>query len=88
MPVCDVCGNDYAQVFQVIAANGKKFTFDSLECAAHKIAPTCAHCQCRVLGHGIEAGQKIYCCANCARHAQAHGTHSAKKETDTVAASS
>lgn len=73
MPTCDVCGNDYAKAFQVTNAEGKKFTFDSLECAAHKIAPTCGHCKCRILGHGIEAPTGIYCCASCARHAGASG---------------
>jgi cytochrome P450 len=43
-------------------------TFDSFECAIHAMAPRCAHCDCRVVGHGIEAGNKIYCCAHCAKH--------------------
>jgi len=73
MPVCDVCGNDYARSFQVTTADGSRFTFDSLECAAHKIAPVCAHCDCRILGHGIEAPGALYCCANCARHAGTSG---------------
>ncbi|HEU5297119.1 MAG TPA: hypothetical protein VFU71_20225 [Burkholderiaceae bacterium] len=66
MPRCDSCGNDYAATFQVIAANGQRFTFDCLECAAYKLAPACAHCGCRILGHGIEAGASMYCCAHCA----------------------
>lgn len=68
MPVCDVCGNDYARAFQVLTADGGRFTFDSLECAAHRIAPLCTHCSCRVLGHGIETATGVYCCAHCARH--------------------
>jgi hypothetical protein len=68
MAICDVCGNDYARAFQVTDAAGRKFTFDSLECAAHRIAPTCGHCNCRILGHGIETPDAFYCCANCARH--------------------
>ncbi len=67
MAKCDVCGNDYPKSFQVIA-RGATYTFDSFECAIHKLAPTCAHCECRVIGHGVEAGDKVYCCANCARH--------------------
>jgi hypothetical protein len=73
MPVCDVCGNDYANAFQVITSNGARFTFDSLECAAHRIAPLCAHCGCRVLGHGIETPKGIYCCANCTRQVGSSG---------------
>jgi hypothetical protein len=25
------------------------------------------HCGCRILGHGIEAHGKLFCCAHCAR---------------------
>lgn len=73
MAVCDVCGNDYANAFRVLAADGRQFTFDSFECAVHKIAPMCRHCQCRVLGHGIQDGEAVYCCAHCARQAGAGG---------------
>lgn len=66
MAKCDVCGNDYHLSFEVIA-QGKKYTFDSFECAIHKLAPECAHCGCRIIGHGIEAKDAFYCCANCAR---------------------
>jgi DNA end-binding protein Ku len=33
----------------------------------YKLAPSCAHCGCRILGHGIQADTAIYCCAHCAR---------------------
>jgi hypothetical protein len=72
MARCDICGNDYAGAFQVIAANGQRFTFDSFECAAFKLAPACAHCGCRILGHGIEDGVSMYCCAHCAHASGAH----------------
>jgi hypothetical protein len=67
MAVCDVCGNDYDKSFEV-RMGGRTHTFDSFECAIHKVAPVCAHCSCKIVGHGIEGGGKIYCCANCARH--------------------
>jgi hypothetical protein len=67
MPRCDVCGNDYDKSFEVRMA-GQTHTFDSFECAIHKLAPQCAHCHCRIIGHGVEAGGTMYCCANCARH--------------------
>jgi hypothetical protein len=63
---CDVCGNDYDKAFQVVM-NGQSKTFDSFECAIHALAPVCAHCQCRVLGHGVEADGVIFCCAHCAQ---------------------
>jgi hypothetical protein len=72
MATCEVCGNDYDKSFQVVA-QGKSHTFDSFECAIHRLAPTCAHCDCRIMGHGVEVGGKMYCCANCARHSGAKG---------------
>jgi hypothetical protein len=67
MPQCEVCGNDYERAFDVVM-DGKRHTFDSFECAIHRLAPACAHCGCRVIGHGIERGDQIFCCASCARH--------------------
>jgi hypothetical protein len=67
MTRCDTCGNDYANSFAVTTASGENYTFDSIECAAQAVAPACGHCGCRILGHGIEAADGIYCCANCAR---------------------
>ena len=65
MAVCDVCGNDYDKAFQVRMGEEER-TFDSFECAIHALAPTCSHCSCRIVGHGVEAGGQIYCCAHCA----------------------
>lgn len=65
MAICDTCGNNYDKAFQVTQA-GKTMTFDSFECAIAAMAPHCAHCDCRVIGHGVEAGDEIYCCAHCA----------------------
>lgn len=66
MGTCDSCGNLYDKAFQLIYG-GKKYTFDSFECAIHKLAPHCAHCDCEILGHGVEANGKFYCCAHCSR---------------------
>jgi hypothetical protein len=65
MAQCEVCGNDYDKSFQIIMKD-KSRTFDSFECAIHALAPTCSHCQCRVIGHGVEQGNRIFCCAHCA----------------------
>lgn len=67
MARCDVCGNEYDKAFTITSADGTSRTFDSFECAIHAVAPTCAHCGCKVIGHGVEADGKIYCCAHCAR---------------------
>ncbi len=65
MAKCDVCGNDYDKTFQVIYRD-RTYTFDAFECAIHALAPTCAHCGCRVIGHGIESSGSFFCCASCA----------------------
>ncbi len=65
MAVCEVCGNDYDKAFEVRRA-GEAHVFDSFECAIQALAPTCEHCGCRVIGHGIEAEGRFFCCAHCA----------------------
>jgi hypothetical protein len=70
---CDSCGNDYDKAFQVTKA-GKSYTFDSFECAIHKLAPTCGHCGMRIIGHGLEAGDgRMFCCDHCAEGAGVKG---------------
>ena len=54
MTTCDTCGNDYDKTFTVTRGDVSG-TFDSFECAAQAMAPQCAHCGCRILGHGVEA---------------------------------
>ncbi len=71
MPTCEVCGNDYDKAFQVIKGDATH-TFDSFECAIHALAPVCSHCQCRIVGHGMEANGVFFCCAHCAEHAGLH----------------
>jgi len=68
MAKCETCGNDYGGAFTV-RMNGEQHTFDSFECAIEKLAPRCASCGCRVIGHGAEADGKTFCCAHCARKA-------------------
>ncbi|WP_378742703.1 hypothetical protein [Nocardia brasiliensis] len=68
MATCDTCGNEYDKTFTV-TRDGISSTFDSFECAVSALAPDCAHCGCRILGHGIEAEHHIFCCAHCARKA-------------------
>jgi hypothetical protein len=72
MAVCEVCGNDYDKSFEVSRA-GEMHTFDSFECAIEALAPRCAHCNCRIIGHGVESGNSIFCCANCASQEGASG---------------
>jgi hypothetical protein len=73
MAVCEVCGNEYDKTIEVSVAGDSPRVFDSFECAIHALAPTCAHCECRVIGHGVEASDGIYCCVHCARATGAEG---------------
>lgn len=66
MAVCELCGNDYDKAFQV-TVGGESHTFDSFECAIHVLAPTCDHCGCKIVGHGVEADGTFFCCAHCAK---------------------
>lgn len=62
---CENCGNEYDKAFQ-IHLGGQEHTFDSFECAINKLAPTCAACGTRIIGHGMESRGQMFCCANCA----------------------
>jgi len=68
METCEVCANDYDKAFTV-TMSGRAHTFDSFECAIQALAPACAHCGCKVIGHGVERAGTFYCCARCAKHA-------------------
>jgi len=65
MARCHTCGNDYDKTMDV-SYEGSSYTFDSFECAIHALAPECAHCGCRVIGHGTEQDGAIFCCGHCA----------------------
>jgi hypothetical protein len=65
---CDTCGNTYDKAFRVTTHDGQVLAFDSFECAIHRLAPRCAHCDCRVIGHGVQGdGQQVFCCDHCAQ---------------------
>jgi Rieske Fe-S protein len=70
--VCEVCGNEYDKSFQVIT-RGTTHTFDSFECAIQALAPTCKHCGCRVIGHGLEQEGRMFCCGHCASQSGVEG---------------
>lgn len=69
---CEVCGNEYDKVFEV-HMDGKAHVFDCLECAIEALAPRCANCGCRIVGHGMEAEGTFYCSAHCARRDGVYG---------------
>ena len=73
MATCEVCGNEYDKPIEVSVGGETAHRFDSFECAIHALAPTCGHCGCRVIGHGVEAEGAVFCCAHCASEAGAEG---------------
>jgi Rieske Fe-S protein len=74
MAICEVCGNDYDKGFELkLPGEARPRVFDSFECAIHAVAPSCSHCGCRVIGHGVESNGSIFCCAHCAAMAGVEG---------------
>jgi Rieske Fe-S protein len=73
MATCDVCGNEYDKALTIDAPGRGSGTFDSFECAIHALAPQCAHCGCRIIGHGVEAEGTMFCCAHYARESGQEG---------------
>ena len=67
---CDVCGNHYENSFTVTLGD-ESYVFDCFECAIHALAPSCGHCGCKVIGHGVSREGEIFCCDHCARVALA-----------------
>lgn len=66
---CATCGNFYDKAFSVTLHDGASSMFDSIECAADWLAPSCSACGVRILGHGVESDDGIFCCAHCADRA-------------------
>lgn len=62
---CENCGNMYDKPLKIMTDEETRY-FDSFECAINIMAPRCAHCETRIIGHGVEESGKIYCCAHCA----------------------
>ena len=71
MGICAHCGNDNDKSFEIVM-KGERHTFDSFECAIHRLAPRCAHCECRIIGHGVEKSGTFYCCVHCAEQSGVH----------------
>jgi hypothetical protein len=56
---CETCGNEYERTFEVVM-NGVSHSFDSFECAIERLAPRCARCGVRVVGHGVENARAVH----------------------------
>jgi hypothetical protein len=66
MAVCELCGSDYDTALEMTF-------FDCFECAIAALAPTCAHCGCRIIGQGVEVPEGMFCSAHCAKQVAGAG---------------
>jgi hypothetical protein len=73
MQPCEVCGNVYDKPIRIETHDGSRHVFDSFECAIHALAPNCAHCGVRIVGHGLEGNGQMFCCDHCAEAAGVEG---------------
>lgn len=62
---CESCGNDYDKPL-IIEYRGQEHVYDCFECAIAGLAPVCTNCGIRVIGHGTESNNEIFCSAHCA----------------------
>jgi hypothetical protein len=69
---CERCGNHYDKAFTV-TMDGQSHMFDCFECAINALAPRCAHCNCMIIGHGVESRDRYFCCAHCAHASGVEG---------------
>jgi len=69
---CQHCGNEYDKSFDIVQ-DGESHTFDSFECAIATMAPRCEHCGVAIIGHGMEAEGRMFCCDHCAEKAGVQG---------------
>lgn len=68
MGLCEICGNTYKNTIEIkLSKDGSTHIFDSFECAIQALAPLCNHCGVRMLGHGVEVAEELFCSAHCAR---------------------
>lgn len=79
MAVCVTCGTDCDQAFTV-NWNGRRATFDCIECMATMVAAMCRHCGCRILGHPVRIDDRRYCCDHCAKAGETGAEPSASSE--------
>jgi len=67
MDCCVVCGHSSDLCFTVVTANGRRYVLDSLECAIDRLAPRCASCGVRIIGHATVVGTSLFCGVHCSR---------------------
>lgn len=65
MTICNVCGNEYNQSFELHSEHEIQ-VFDRFECAFYTVTPMCACCKGKINENGIEIGGVFFCCIHCA----------------------
>ena len=78
---CEVCGQQSEDGFEVVRHVGKH-TFDTFECAIYAMAPVCAHCSVRVIGHPVKEDDHTFCCAHCADAGPSQSASDSQAESD------
>ena len=78
---CEVCGNESEDAFEVVRHVGKH-TFDTFECAIYAMAPLCANCDVRVIGHPVKEDDHTFCCAHCAEAGPSERAASGEEEEE------
>lgn len=67
MSRCIVCGANSDRIFTLTTRDGEHYTFDCFECAIDRMAPRCAYCGLRIIGHGISSSGSFFCSPHCAQ---------------------
>jgi hypothetical protein len=69
MAICETCGKDSRDAFQVSMGGGTAHIFDTCECAIKALAPKCAQCGGRIAGESAHPNATVFCSAKCAASA-------------------
>lgn len=50
MKSCEACGNNYEHMIEIkLEGDEEGHWFDCFQCAIHKLAPNCKHCQIKIV---------------------------------------
>lgn len=64
---CVVCGHETPLSFTVSTGDGHSLVFDSFECAIDRLAPRCASCGIRIIGHVTVSDGSLFCGVHCSQ---------------------
>jgi hypothetical protein len=64
MRKCVTCGNEYDASFDILTGD-ETYSFNSFECAIAKLAPLCEGRSVKVIGHGLQSGDRYFSSDHC-----------------------